>query len=104
MYKRAKLHQTLVDMTNRGQGPLLEPLTENGVSSPTLDATSEQQKAKATTEKLTREQLLMQAETMLELEQLIQSFDAIEKWGDLMDDYTKYVAAPPIISSRCMIH
>lgn len=98
MYKRAKLHQTLVDMTNRGQGPLLEPLTENGVSSPTSDITSEQQKAKAT-EKLTREQLLMQAETMLELEQLIQSFDAIEKWGDLMDDYTKYVAAPPIISS-----
>ncbi|EGE03237.1 nuclear pore complex protein Nup107 [Trichophyton equinum CBS 127.97] len=87
MYKRAKLHQTLVDMTNRGQGPLLEPLTENGVSSPTSDVTSEQQKAKAT-EKLTREQLLMQAETMLELEQLIQSFDAIEKWGDLMDDYT----------------
>ncbi|KAG8207090.1 Nuclear pore complex protein [Trichophyton interdigitale] len=87
MYKRAKLHQTLVDMTNRGQGPLLEPLTENGVSSPTSDITSEQQKAKAT-EKLTREQLLMQAETMLELEQLIQSFDAIEKWGDLMDDYT----------------
>lgn len=62
---------------------------ENGVASPTLDAASEQQKLKPTDKKLTREQLFMQAETMLELEQLLQSFDAIEKWGDLMDDYTK---------------
>ncbi|KAK2871830.1 hypothetical protein FQN49_002791 [Arthroderma sp. PD_2] len=90
LFKRAKLHQTLVDMTTRGHGPLMEPiqLNENGVVSPTTDVTPGQQKAKHTENKLTREQLVMQAVTMQELEQLIQAFDAIEKWGDLMDDYT----------------
>ncbi|KAM5458152.1 Nucleoporin nup84 [Microsporum audouinii] len=102
LFKRAKLHQTLVDLTNRGQGPLLELPVENGVASPTLDAASEQQKLKPTDKKLTREQLFMQAETMLELEQLLQSFDAIEKWGDLMDDYTNCsdAAQKPVIKKK----
>lgn len=36
-----------------------------------------------------RETLFLQAETMKELEQLVWAFDALEKWGDRMDEYEK---------------
>lgn len=35
------------------------------------------------------EKLSAQVETLGELEQLVWAFDALEKWGDQMDEYSK---------------